>query len=407
MNCVLKVAQIIPKNKKGPFTVFAGATAGIRILKLKDRLMSDLILKNISNAIETRTFLNHSFRIGMIKIISGEEEGFNAWISANYLNNLIPSKTLCLYPEMPKGSLGILDMGGASAQIAYATKKYANHLFQLFNQVYSTRSESSLCFGSDQAVKRHLFNLILSQTLEKTESVIIKDPCTLNGPHQAFQSDYFLDEPCLQTVNSYDIKRNVTYTFQADRVNYKTCPQIVHSLVDPAMCSKTFTNCFTFQGEISNDTIFYAFASYYYLTRYLHTFSDAQVTKIGSNSYLTETDTWCHKSWFEKLAIQNKTLYVDNSCFKLHFIYSILNDGYKLKDWSKINFLQNVNGQALGWSLGFILHESTFLPSNWRPAFISFPALIVSLAAILLIITISSYVIFRNSFKSLLFHTKD
>ena len=70
MNCVLKVAQIIPKNKKGPFTVFAGATAGIRILKLKDRLMSDLILKNISNAIETRTFLNHSFRIGMIKIIS-------------------------------------------------------------------------------------------------------------------------------------------------------------------------------------------------------------------------------------------------------------------------------------------------------------------------------------------------
>ena len=70
------------------------------------------------------------------RILSGQEEGINAWISANYFENNFDtyksknSKDLTTNTNRTKG---ILDLGGASTQITYVpSSKKIKFIYPLF-----------------------------------------------------------------------------------------------------------------------------------------------------------------------------------------------------------------------------------------------------------------------------------
>ena len=50
-----------------------------------------------------------------VRILSGQEEGTNAWISANYYQNNFKNRVEAKAFE----TSGVLDLGGASTQIVY------------------------------------------------------------------------------------------------------------------------------------------------------------------------------------------------------------------------------------------------------------------------------------------------
>ena len=84
----------------------------MRILRLQDGQTADKILRDIKQNFDLFTDSENDFKVKNVEIISGVKEGLYCWIATNYLMDFIPEKRFA-------GTVGTLDMGGASAQIAF------------------------------------------------------------------------------------------------------------------------------------------------------------------------------------------------------------------------------------------------------------------------------------------------
>jgi hypothetical protein len=100
----------------------------------------------------TRTLREGGYRPGRVETISGEMEGFYAWLDVNVLlGQLGPGKT----------PAGIVEIGGASVQMAYAGAPASAPgvvTASFGGQTYSVRSVSFLGLGVEQARKTLLDN---------------------------------------------------------------------------------------------------------------------------------------------------------------------------------------------------------------------------------------------------------
>ena len=125
----------------GKIPLYILATAGMRI---KDKKEADSIYAKISR-IASKEKLN-GFHLEKAMTISGRYEGFYAWIAANYkngklgFNNSSPEKPLTYTGE----PYGILEIGGASMQIAFAANKADTNFISRkgFGYIYSISSVS-------------------------------------------------------------------------------------------------------------------------------------------------------------------------------------------------------------------------------------------------------------------------
>ncbi|KAI9842492.1 MAG: Golgi apyrase [Sclerophora amabilis] len=181
--------DIIPKSAVKDTPLFLLATAGVRLLPEMQR--NHLLAQVCSYARSTTDFLLPECDLH-VQAISGETEGLYGWIAANYLLGGFDS------PEQHahgKGhhTYGFLDMGGASAQIAFApnateAERHGNDLKLLrMRTVDGTSLEyrvfvtTWLGFGVHEARRRYIDAL-----LEQTAAPGIQelpDPClpvTLN-----------------------------------------------------------------------------------------------------------------------------------------------------------------------------------------------------------------------------------
>lgn len=179
--------EIVPDDAVRDTPVFLLATAGMRLLpNLERQLLLDQVC---SYARANSDFLLPDCDVH-IQVIPGVTEGLYGWVATNYL--------LGSFDE-PKGhdhgkghhTYGFLDMGGASAQIAFApnmteTDKHANDLtlLRLRNvdgspQEYRVFVTSWLEFGVREARRRYLEAL---QTASGTDGIKeFPDPCLPAG----------------------------------------------------------------------------------------------------------------------------------------------------------------------------------------------------------------------------------
>lgn len=135
----------------GKIPLYILATAGMRI---KDEKEADSIYAKISR-IASKEKLN-GFHLEKAMTISGRYEGFYAWIAANYrngklgFNNSSPEKPLTYTGE----PYGILEIGGASMQIAFAANKTDTNFISRkgFGSIYSI---SYLGGGVDQIFQKY------------------------------------------------------------------------------------------------------------------------------------------------------------------------------------------------------------------------------------------------------------
>jgi Golgi nucleoside diphosphatase len=177
---------IIPKEDAKDTPIFLLATAGMRLLgNLERQLLLDQIC---SYARDNTEFLLPDCGVH-IQVIPGVTEGLYGWIATNYLMGAFdtPDKH-----DHGKGhhTYGFLDMGGASAQIAFApnateTEKHANDLklLRLRNidgsvQEHRVFVTSWLEFGVHEARRRYLEAL---QTATGPEIKELPDPCLPSG----------------------------------------------------------------------------------------------------------------------------------------------------------------------------------------------------------------------------------
>ncbi|WP_354009769.1 hypothetical protein [Endozoicomonas lisbonensis] len=82
-----------------------------------------------------------------VQIITGREEALYNWLALNYDNKLL---------KFQGKTEGVLDMGGASTQIAYEVDDNANFIVQINSKTYKLNTESFLGLGLDVAINQYL-----------------------------------------------------------------------------------------------------------------------------------------------------------------------------------------------------------------------------------------------------------
>ncbi|KAG0209587.1 Golgi apyrase [Mortierella sp. GBA30] len=209
--------KIIPESEIQHTPIYLLATAGLRLVQEDIRLQ---ILAETCRYIKD----NYSFQIGEckdhIKNITGEEEGIYGWVAINYLMGGFDNGGVKMLKPPPSTSgsvekdvalgeegadegkdsaphrhtLGFLDMGGASTQIAFepstqASREHANDLMAVSLRTldgqmleYNVFVTTFLGYGSNQARRRYVKDYLLSNNKELLEAAKPGDPISIDDP---------------------------------------------------------------------------------------------------------------------------------------------------------------------------------------------------------------------------------
>jgi apyrase len=131
----------LQKNNIDPHSVPVSvlATAGMRLLPEHTQ---EVIYANVKSFLQT----SYPMPLRKIETISGKQEGVFGWLDINYLSgNFVTGNTV-----------GSIDMGGASTQIAFATldtSRVADEItLKIGEKTYTIFSKSFLGLGEDQAL---------------------------------------------------------------------------------------------------------------------------------------------------------------------------------------------------------------------------------------------------------------
>ncbi|KAM4028571.1 ectonucleoside triphosphate diphosphohydrolase 3 isoform 4-T5 [Anomaloglossus baeobatrachus] len=204
-NCMKKVISVIPFNQQNSTPVYLGATAGMRLLRLKNESAAQGVLFSIENYFQTQPF---SFRGA--HIITGQEEGVYGWITVNYLMGNFLEKNIWSTWVRPDGAetTGALDLGGASTQISFIPEKSEQNPnstleVTLYGYKYNVYTHSFQCYGRDESEKRLLASLAKSSQGKPH----VENPCYPQN-YKAFSGFYY-------TANAL----NLTGNFQLPEFN--------------------------------------------------------------------------------------------------------------------------------------------------------------------------------------------
>ncbi|XP_072489177.1 ectonucleoside triphosphate diphosphohydrolase 2 isoform X2 [Notamacropus eugenii] len=285
VSCLNQAMKDVPKERHSVTPLYLGATAGMRLLNLTSPAASDSVLSSV-----TETLTQYPFDFRGARILSGQDEGVFGWVTANYLlENFIKYDWMGAWIRPRQGSVGAMDLGGASTQITFETVSQtedpANEVkLQLYGQSYRVYTHSFLCYGRDQILKRLLAGVLQRQSShpcwpkDYSRKVLLKDVYT---------------SPCTSTQRpqDYDVNTELTLFGSGDPV---LCQQLVSDLFNFSSCP--FSQC-SFNGIFQPPVVgnFIAFSAFYYTVDFLQKVMKLPVTSPGELGIAAKA--LCNESW--------------------------------------------------------------------------------------------------------------
>ncbi|KAJ5298362.1 glutathione S-transferase [Penicillium atrosanguineum] len=321
--------SIIPEEDAKDTPIFLLATAGMRLLGNLDR---QLLLDQICSYARANTdFLLPDCGIH-IQVIPGVTEGLYGWIATNYLMGTFDSPDK---HDHGKGhsTYGFLDMGGASAQIAFApnateTEKHANDLtlMRLRNidgsvQEHRVFVTSWLEFGVNEARRRYVEAL---QAAMGTDALELPDPCLPSGLRTS------LDGKDVSSMN--DASTTLLGTGRFDECLRQTFPLLDKDA--PCMDNPCLLHGIHVPAIDFDVNHFIGISEYWHTTHEI--FEMAYKDKAYDfNTYQERVKTFCSQDWssieggvlahkWGKKVDAQKAYEV---CFKASWIINMLHDG--------------------------------------------------------------------------------
>ncbi|OQV09609.1 hypothetical protein CLAIMM_13714 isoform 2 [Cladophialophora immunda] len=324
--------KYIPEAAVPNTPVFLLATAGMRLLPNQQQ---QSLLRNICSYLKSETEFSIPDCDVHVQVISGETEGLYGWIAANYLLGGFDE------PEdhdHGKGhhTYGFLDMGGASAQIAFApnateAEKHANDLTLLrlrtingVPQEYKVFVTTWLGFGANEARRRYVEDLEESYAIDGILEV--PDPCLPTGLRVNFDGTIISDDgPSLSNhylrgVGRFDECLRRTFPLLEKDIPCPDEPCLVHGVHVPAI-----------DFEVNH---FIGVSEYWHTTHEI--FEMAHKDKAYDfNTYQKRVKEFCEQDWSDiQKGIEDKTWgdKVDEKnalevCFKASWLINMLHDG--------------------------------------------------------------------------------
>ncbi|XP_037504112.1 ectonucleoside triphosphate diphosphohydrolase 2 [Rhipicephalus sanguineus] len=331
--------------------VFLGATAGMRVLNLTNPMEADAILMAVECALKP-------LGLQRATILSGHDEGLFAWLSTNYLFEVIPPKS-----GNPM-TLGALDLGGASTQISFAVdgNRSGNDVssLQLYGRRYNVFSVSYLCYGVNELHRRYLAKIITEQDYEY--STPMKSPCHNSGFSFNVTAEEVFDNFCTKTSATEQwLKDHPTavFTFIGDGTS-AGCQNFIRQLLDPNECKKNYTSCMEKPSvPVPHDMKFVGVSAYYYTLKALNS------TGKSLSAFKNASDWICSVPWNEAVKTGIPKRFLSRYCLQAMYIRDLLLDkyGFSEESWPNLSFEKTANGYELGWSLGFMINATNAIPA--------------------------------------------
>ncbi|XP_067248699.1 ectonucleoside triphosphate diphosphohydrolase 3 [Chanodichthys erythropterus] len=358
--CMTVMSKAIPSHQHNSTPVFLGATAGMRLLHMKNEETSNTILNDMKNYLSSLPF-----NFQNASIISGQEEGLYGWITVNYLMGNFLEKNLWNSWVHPHGAktVGSLDLGGASTQIAFATSDDAKGediiKVSLYGYEYNIYTHSFLCYGKNEAEKRVLAKL----SKQSTNWTSVTHPCYPSGYDISFLAEDIFGSECTkkEVPSRYSPKRNITFFGQS---NPEQCKALVRSIFDLTSCQGAENCSFdgVYQPPLSGD--FMAYAGFYWTAWALKVEGSQSMETFNMNMNL-----FCSKDWKSLKKSNNiSDIHLKSYCYSANYVHTILADGYKFNtdNWKNLNFQKEVNKTSIAWSLGYMLALSNMIPTEGK-----------------------------------------
>ncbi|XP_056006617.1 ectonucleoside triphosphate diphosphohydrolase 1-like isoform X2 [Ostrea edulis] len=397
--CLREAEGVVPVDKQSVTPVYLGATAGMRLIHAVNFSVSDAIMDVVRNTIQSSKFQFTQPKT-QARILTGAEEGLYSWITANYVSGkfgVIPpsevktSRHVRSLLGAGEGTMGALDMGGASTQITFypdlsapMPENYSGNAV-LFEKNYTVYTHSYLCYGINEFRRKYQALLVKSQNF----SLDLTNPCGLQG--NTLQENYsnIFEAPCTRESAQHPISKNSTFTFTGSG-NITQCVETVRELFGfnqtcPYSSSCSFNG--TYQPTVHGQ--FYAFSNFYFEASFLN-----QTNSNSLSEYQTALSKFCHMTWQQAKDQYTHTPldYLPWYCFGGTYVQILLTEAYKFdaNTWKTLHFVEELNGTEVGWSLGFMIDSSSDLPPAKRDFFmtnLTF-ALLITLFVLFILISI-------------------
>jgi len=323
------------------FPIYLKGTAGMRDLLPARR---DAVMDQVQQVLATSSFFFHKRQA---TVISGEEEAAFAWLTLNTHRSSLNSHG--------DSSFGVLDLGGASLQVAFTPLKshyVLEHFFPMDldrENGISLYAKSYLHYGSVEA-NRRLDSLIISNALLQVESLSeIDNPCFSKGMN--YTPDF--------STNLFKIPVNVWMRGSGDQL---ACRKLIEQLMTK-QTSCWVKDC-TFDGVYQPRLEKRKFVA---ISSFAKTVTDLGLQPTTSLAKLREAaEEVCHMtvSELEENFIGLKEAERIDLCFTSTYVHTLLTHGLGFDDSEpgQIEFLREDSKGAVDWALGALIWELNRTP---------------------------------------------
>eukprot|EP00257_Ricinus_communis_P018158 XP_015576788.1 probable apyrase 6 [Ricinus communis] len=331
----------VPKQLWGETEIRLMATAGMRLL---DFNVQDRILESCRLVLRKSGF---KFFDHWASVISGSDEGVYAWIAANYALGSLGGD--------PSETTGIIELGGASAQVTFVPNEPVppefSRIIKFGNLTYSIYSHSFLHFGQNaafEALRESLVKVDLSasKSLEKGKFI---DPCTPKGYLNTLQSG---------DLSPGSVEKGKLLSSLHSGGNFSKCRSAALTLIQKGKEKCIYQHCnvgSTFIPKLQGK--FLATENFFYTSKFFG---------LGKRAFLSNLimagEQFCGEDW-SKLRKKHHSLDDDDLiryCFSSAYIVALLHDslGIALDD-ERIGYANEVGNMPLDWALGAFILQST------------------------------------------------
>ncbi|CAN8102806.1 unnamed protein product [Discula destructiva] len=379
--------DIIPKDQIEDTPIFLMATAGMRLLP---KPQQSALTSEICSYLRSTTEFSLPDCGLHIQVIPGETEGLYGWIATNYLLGGFDR------PEdhdHGKGhnTYGFLDMGGASAQIAFAPNateaaKHADDLKLLRMRTldgqrseYKVFTATWLGFGVNQAHESYVSKLVETYDPDAKE---IPDPCLPKGLRTTTSGKPVDDakSDSLTLLGTGDFTSCLKHT-------YPLLGKDAPCLDQPCLLNGQHVPAIDF--DVNH---FVGVSEYWHTTHGVFGGKKGD-TAYDLKSYQTRVEEFCASDWgsiADKVDVrkkQDKAKEAQEACFKASWLINVLHDGIgiprlglehtthanaskgALEDAKQKGFLDpfqpvdKVDGIEVSWTLGpMVLYAAGQIP---------------------------------------------
>ncbi|XP_030319839.1 ectonucleoside triphosphate diphosphohydrolase 4 isoform X2 [Calypte anna] len=379
-------AEHVPRAKHKETPLYILCTAGMRILPESQQkaILEDLLT-------DIPVHFDFLFSDSHAEVISGKQEGVYAWIGINFVlgrfEHTDDEDEAIVEVHVPgsenrevilrKRTVGILDMGGVSTQIAYEVPKtvsfassqqeeVAKNLLAEFNlgcdahqteHVYRVYVATFLGFGGNAARQRYEDSLFTSTVL-KNRLLGTQTGLTWDSP--------YLD-PCLPLDAEDEIQQKGQKLYLRGTGDFQLCREIIQPFMNKTNETQTSLNGVYQPAVHFQNSEFYGFSEFYYCTE--------DVLRMGGDynaaKFTKAAKDYCATKWSVLRERFDRGLYASHAdlhrlkyqCFKSAWMYEVFHRGFSFPvSYNHLKTALQVYDKEVQWTLGAILYRTRFLP---------------------------------------------